>query len=254
MCPLIPKFYSGGCARKFMNLVQCSNYMEMSRLAAAMVLEALSEKPDLLLCAATGSSPEGLYAELAKIAQTNKEAFSRMRVLKLDEWGGIPANHPVTCEYYLRSRLLDPLGITEKRYISFRSDPEYPDQECRRIRSLLDKEGPIDLCILGLGRNGHLGLNEPAQKLESYCHVSALSEESLRHPMIASLDNKPTYGLTLGMEEILSSGQIVMLVSGKGKIAVTRKFMEAIVSNRLPASHLWLHPRTDCLVDGSLRG
>jgi galactosamine-6-phosphate isomerase len=235
-----------------MNLVHCSDYREMSSLAAALVLETLSEKPDLLLCAATGSSPEGLYAQLSKIARTNKEAFARMRVLKLDEWGGIPGNHSVTCEYYLQHKLLDPLGIPGKRYISFRADPGDPVQECRRISSRLEHEGPIDLCILGLGRNGHLGLNEPAHELESHCHVATLSEESLRHPMIASLDNKPTYGLTLGMEEILSSRQILMLVSGKEKKDIAERFLEAKVSTKLPASLLWLHPRTECLVDMSI--
>jgi len=221
----------------------------MSRLAAALVLEALSEKPDLLLCAATGGSPEGLYGELAGLAMTRREVFSRMRVLKLDEWGGIPENHPVSCEYYLREKLLDPLGIAAGRYFSFRSDPGDPEEECRRIRTILKNEGPIDICILGLGRNGHLGLNEPAPELEPACHVATLSEESLRHPMIASMKSKPGYGLTLGMEEILSSRQIIMLVCGKGKKTIAEHFLNGKVSAELPASFLWDHERTECLVD-----
>ena len=235
-----------------MNLVHCSDYPEMSRLAAALVLEALAEKPDLLLCAATGSSPEGLYAELAKLARGNKEIFRRMRILKLDEWGGIPDNHPVSCEYYLREKLLDPLGIPSERYISFSSDPEDPDAECKRILSNLEKEGPIDLCILGLGRNGHLGLNEPAAELQAHCHISALSEESLRHPMIASLETKPAYGLTLGMEEILSSRRILMLVSGWEKKKIAGEFLEGKISSALPASYLWNHKQTECLVEKDL--
>lgn len=227
----------------------CSDYIEMSRLATALVLEALSDKPDLLLCAATGSSPEGLYAHLAALARENKAAFRQMRILKLDEWGGLPEMHPDTCERYLREKLLDPLGIPMEHYISFRSDPPEPETECRSIAARLADEGPIDLCILGLGRNGHLGLNEPAEELQAHCHVAALSPESLSHPMLASLDSKPAYGLTLGIEDILDSRQILMLVSGTDKKQITEAFLQARISNQLPASLLWKHGGTDCLVD-----
>ena len=235
-----------------MNISYCSDYGEMSRLAAVMVLEALKGNPGLLLCAATGRSPEGLYRELAGIARGNREAFNQLRIIKLDEWGGIPENHPVSCEYYLKEKLLDPLGIPADRYISFNSDPGDPEQECRRIRSRLENDGPIDLCILGLGRNGHLGLNEPAAELKPVCHVAALSEDSLQHPMIASLDSRPAFGLTLGMEEILASRQIIMLVSGKEKKAIAEAFLEGKVSGRLPASYVWQHSQTECLVDRSI--
>jgi galactosamine-6-phosphate isomerase len=221
----------------------------MSQLAASLIREEVEKNPGLLLCTATGSSPEGLYKELAKTAGVKKALFSQMRVLKLDEWGGIPENHPVTCEYFLRSKLLDPLGIPAERYISFASDPEDPNGECRRIRSKLKTEGPIDICILGLGANGHLALNEPASKLDPFCHVASLTQESLQHPMIASLEQKPKYGLTLGMKEILDSRKIIMLVSGFGKKKMAEKFLEGKVSTELPASFLWQHPRVECLVE-----
>jgi len=232
-----------------MHITQCSDYGEMSSLAASLVRETLKEKPDLLLCAATGSSPEGLYQELRATARLDKELFEQLRILKLDEWGGLPANHPVSCEYFLRKKLLDPLSIPQERYISFDSDPENPEAECKRIRFKVESEGPIDICILGLGRNGHLGLNEPAPKLEPFCHVAALTAESLQHPMIASLESKPSYGLTLGMKEILASRKIIMLVSGKEKKHMAEKFLEGKVSTELPASFLWQHKQVECLVD-----
>jgi galactosamine-6-phosphate isomerase len=232
-----------------MNISYCSDYTEMSRLAAALVLEALSHKPELLLCAATGSSPEGLYAHLAALARENKAAFRQMRILKLDEWGGLPEMHPVSCEHYLRKKLLDPLDIPTEHYISFRSDPPDPEEECRSIAKRLASQGPIDLCILGLGRNGHLGLNEPAEELQAHCHVADLSPESLGHHMLSSLESKPAYGLTLGMEDILDSRQIIMLVSGSDKKAIAEAFLKARVSRQLPASLLWKHGRTACLVD-----
>jgi galactosamine-6-phosphate isomerase len=234
---------------EFMNISWCSDYREMSSRAASLVVDAIRENPGLLLCAATGSSPEGLYHELREQAGREPDLFAGLRILKLDEWGGVPENHPVSCENYLRTRLVDPLAIPPERYYSFRSDPEDPDLECSRIRNLLEKEGPIDICILGLGRNGHLGLNEPAQQLKPHCHMAGLSAESLRHPMISSLELKPEYGLTLGMQEILDSRQIIMLVSGREKKEVALRFLEEKVSGLLPASFLREHPRTECLID-----
>ena len=235
-----------------MRITHCRSYQEMSDLAASLVMEELVSKPDLLLCAATGGSPEGLYRELARTAGREKSLFNQLRVMKLDEWGGVPAYYPVTCEFFLKKKLLEPLGIPGDHYISFASDPEDPEEECRQIRSRLKKEGPIDLCILGLGRNGHLGLNEPGPGLEPYCHVASLSESSIQHSMIASLDRKPRYGLTLGMQEILSSRKIIMLVSGKEKKQVAKQFLEKKITTSLPASFLWLHPRVECLVDQTI--
>jgi len=232
-----------------MRISKCKDYQEMSRKAASLVLEDIKKKPELLLCTATGSSPEGLYRELATNAEKEKELFKQLRILKLDEWGGITKNHPVSCEYFLREKLLTPLGIPRERYISFASDPENPAGECSRISSLVETQGPIDICILGLGANGHLALNEPAAQLEPQAHVASLTEESLHHPMIASLEQKPSYGLTLGMEEILSSRLIIMLVSGKGKKQIAEKFLEGTISTKLPASFLWEHPNVECLVD-----
>jgi galactosamine-6-phosphate isomerase len=232
-----------------MNISYYSDYREMSSLAASLVVDAIRDDPGLLLCTATGSSPEGLYHGLREHAGREPDLFAGLRILKLDEWGSIPGNHPVSCEYYLRTRLVDPLGIPPERYFSFLSDSEDPDLECDRMHTLLEKEGPIDLCILGLGRNGHLGLNEPAGQLEPFCHVAPLSAESLRHPMISSLEPKPEFGLTLGMQEILDSRQIIMLVSGREKKQVARRFLEENISGQLPASYLREHPRTECLID-----
>ena len=235
-----------------MQITSCTDYQEMSSLALSMVLKEIDNKSDLLLCAATGGSPEGLYQELATKAKEKPEIFKQLRIIKLDEWGGIPEMHPVTCEYFLRNKLLKPLHISQDRYISFNADPEDPEEECLRIRTRLKKEGPIDICILGLGANGHLALNEPAPQLQAKAHRATLSEKSLQHAMIASMQNKPSYGLTLGMEEILNSGKIIMLVSGSGKKEIAEKFLEGKVSNDLPASFLWQHPNVECLVEQSV--
>jgi galactosamine-6-phosphate isomerase len=234
-----------------MRITLCEDYTEMSTRAADLVRQELKKKPGLLLCAATGASPEGLYRELGTSHRTEPGLYEKLRIIKLDEWGGVPENHPVTCEQYIRDRLIGPLDIKEERYLTYRSDPEDPEGECGLIRSHLAREGPIDLCILGLGQNGHLGLNEPASQLEPFCHVARLSERSLEHNMIASMDMKPRYGLTLGMQEILSSRRILLLVTGAGKKGIVNRLMEQKISTTLPASLLWTHVQVDCFLDRS---
>jgi galactosamine-6-phosphate isomerase len=237
-----------------MHISPCADYKEMSTLAADLVQEALVKKPELLFCAATGSSPAGLYEEMGAMYKIMPGLFDRMRIIKLDEWGGVPEEHPVTCEHFIRRRLLEPLNISPERYLTFRSDPKDPEGECQAIRDTLAKEGPIDICILGLGQNGHLGLNEPATQLEPYCHVAKLSEKSLEHSMLASMEVKPRYGITLGMQEILSSRKIVLLVTGEGKKGMVNRLMEGKISTTFPASLLWTHGQVECFLDRSVQG
>ena len=111
----------------------------------------------------------------------------------------------------------------EDRYIAFQSDPENPEAECERIQQILDQKGPIDICILGIGMNGHIALNEPAPSLHTNCHVAHLSQKSLQHPMIAGDTEKPGYGLTLGMANIFQSRLIILLINGIKKREITSK-------------------------------
>lgn len=232
-----------------MRIFTCESYQDMSLRAAGLVEEELHKMPELLLCAATGKSPEGLYEAMGARAQVKPEIFDQMRVLKLDEWGGIPERHPASCEYFLRKKLLEPLSIPDERYFTFSSDAEDPKAQCLAIQDRLAKEGPIQICILGLGQNGHLGLNEPGEELEPFCHVANLSSRSLEHKMIATLEVKPTYGITLGMKEILNSKKIILLVTGEGKKEVYTELMKGKITTRLPGSFLWTHTEVDCLVD-----
>lgn len=237
-----------------MKITPFRNYQEMSRQAAELVVSEVERNEKLLLCAATGASPTGLYQELHRCSKQGKADFNLMRIIKLDEWGGLSENHPGTCETFLRNRLLKPLGIPDSAYISFQSNPADPFEECSRIRKELEIQGPIDLCILGLGTNGHLGLNEPGPFLESYCHRAELSPESLQHQMIRSMDPKPGYGLTLGMMEILASRKIVLLVSGKNKKQVFEHLLSKKITAELPASLLWLHRDVECMIDETCLG
>ncbi len=222
---------------------------ELSQRAGDLIFREIEKNKRLLLCAATGDSPTETYRRIAEKFQEHPDTFDQLRVIKLDEWGGIPMEHPGTCESYVQKYILGPLQISNVRYTGFNSDPEDPVAECRNIQDKLDKEGPIDLCILGLGMNGHLALNEPAEFLQAHCHVAALSASSQQHPMTSGMEVKPAFGLTLGMADIMHSKMILMLISGVKKRDIVKKFLSKKISSTIPASFLWLHPNVFCLIE-----
>jgi galactosamine-6-phosphate isomerase len=231
-----------------LNVVTCENYERLSLQGAALVIAAIEQKPDLLLCAATGNSPIGLYRELARKAATGPGLFRSLRAIELDEWGGLRDTDDGSATRYLRERLLNPLAISADRFMAFDSATD-PSEACRKMRSELERSGPIDLCVLGLGMNGHIGFNEPGPSLVPDCHVARLSEETRRHAMTRSMSAPPEFGLTLGMKEILASRQIVLLVTGAGKERTLTRLLTGEVATTLPASLLWLHGNVECFVD-----
>lgn len=232
-----------------------ADYEELSRHAARTVMHLAMHEPDLLVCAATGASPTRTCEIIASAWQGRPDHTGRMRIVKLDEWGGLSGDDPGSCEAYLRRHLLGPLSISDDRYLGFRGGASSPETECRRVADALGAMGPIDVCVLGLGLNGHLGFNEPADALHPHAHVATLSPESLAHPMVKGSGKPITYGLTLGMADILQSKQVLLLVNGPHKFEPLRRLLEVrTVTPRFPASFLWLHPDVTCLCDAEAAG
>jgi galactosamine-6-phosphate isomerase len=221
----------------------------MSQAAAAEILRTLSDKPTALITLPTGNTPTETYAVLTP-QKNNGQPFSRLRLFKLDEWGGLPLEHPSTCESYLRQHVIGPWELREEQVLTYDSNPADPDQECSRINKLLEKIGPLDLCVLGLGANGHLALNEPNDFLQPFAHVAALTEKSRQHSMLqAAGASGKIYGMTLGIAQVLQARKIILLVSGASKLEQMRKLREASISTQFPGSFLWLHSNTICFCD-----
>ena len=225
------------------------DYEAISQEAASRILNALTVKPNLLLCVAGGSTPTRAYQLLAENHSSNQRAFQSLRIVKLDEWGGVAMDDPGSCEMQLRKLLVEPLGLSVERYLGIRSDSEAPELECEELRNRLATNGTIDLCVLGLGINGHLGMNEPGSSLQLGPHVAHLSEVSLRHPMLTNSHTRPTYGLTLGLGDIMASHEILLLVSGANKREPLQRLMQPAITTQFPASLLWLHPNCHLLCD-----
>jgi galactosamine-6-phosphate isomerase len=221
----------------------------LSARAAAFLAARFQAAPSMLFCAATGSTPTRTYERLVAMAPDRPGLFDRLRLLKLDEWGGLPPDDAGTCETYLQRHLAGPLGIPTERYFAFRSDAADPGAESLRVQRILAAEGPVDLCLLGLGLNGHLALNEPAEALQARAHVAPLDPGTREHPMIRHLGERPRFGLTLGMADILQAREILLLVNGSHKREVLQRLLAGGISTRLPASFLHLHPAVTLMCD-----
>lgn len=210
--------------------------------AADLVDARFADDPEPHFVLATGGSPLGLYRELARRGRR----WDRAWVTKLDEWVGLPPTDPTTCEAHLHREVLDPLRVSEERYLAFDGLAPDPEAECERVARALSERPPVDLAILGIGRNGHLGLNEPAPALTPGCHVAALAPTTRAHPMLDRAAHRPTQGLTLGIADLLAARRILLIVSGEGKEEAFRSLVAGGVSTALPASFLHLHPDVVC--------
>ncbi|WP_291784342.1 6-phosphogluconolactonase [Cecembia sp.] len=233
-----------------MNIHYLNDYESLSKQAADIVEQEASKKSNLLFCAATGNSPTGMYAEMAK----KPSVFGNMTIVKMDEWGIIPLEHPDSCETYIQTHILGPLHIPEARYITFDTASEKVDQECDRMENYIQEQGPMDVIILGLGKNGHIAFNEPGEFLETGFHKNLLEPATIQHDPNLAKGSEPAYGLCIGMQGIMQSKKVIFLITGKGKQEAIQQILERRITTYCPATFLWMHPNVDCLIDMSSLG
>ena len=175
-----------------MLITRCNTLAELNEKASETIIQELQQNPKSLICAATGNSPTGVYQKLVD----KKERFntSGLSFVKLDEWYGLGINDEGSCEKYLHEHLFNPLGISHNQYIAFDGKATDAEKELKNVDSYLDEHGPIDLCILGIGKNGHIAFNEPADTLYPHAHMVPLSSASLQHTMIKAPANRSNTG------------------------------------------------------------
>ena len=215
----------------------------LDKAAADFMADRIKSNPQMLLCPATGNSPTGAYRQLAE--RKAEIDTSLLKVIKLDEWAALPMDQVGSCEHYLQRHLLQPLAVTPENYTGFNSLAADAQAECDRIQQYLNAQGPIDLCILGLGLNGHIAFNDPSGALQPDVHLAQLSEASLAHSMVQDTTGL-THGYTLGMADILKAKTILLIVNGRHKHDIFQRLMQKEINTQLPASLLWLHANAYC--------
>ena len=232
-------------------IVILRDYESLSRQAATLVAKTVRSNPAAVLGLATGSTPLGLYRELAGMARQGQLDFSRITTFNLDEYYRMEREDPQSYYYYMRQYFWEPLGIPSGRAHIPGGDPADAPEECRRYEQKIRQAGGIDLQILGVGVNGHIGFNEPAESLRARTHLVQLSEETItaNSRFFEKTADVPRMALTMGMGTIMKARRILLLAAGANKAAAIRDTVRGLLTTRVPASLLQAHPRVTLMVD-----
>lgn len=238
-----------------MRIIIVKSYDEMSKKAADIVAELVRRKPDCVLGLATGSTPEGLYAELVRRHREEGLNFSKVTTFNLDEYYGLDGNHPQSYRYFMNEKLFN--GINIKKENTFVPDGTVPvkdiERYCKKYEKTIKEKGGIDLQVLGIGGDGHIAFNEPGSSLSSRTRLVALNEQTIKDNsrFFKSADEVPRYALTMGVGTILEAKELLFLANGEKKADVVAKALEGPITSSITASALQLHQKVTAILDES---
>jgi glucosamine-6-phosphate deaminase len=218
--------------------------------AADICAELIQAKPDARLGLATGATPQALYAELVRRNQLGRLSFARVETFNLDEYLGVGPNHPQSFHHAMRDSLFDHVDIDPINTHLPAGDAADPAAEAAAYDALIKARGGIDLQILGIGRNGHIGFNEPGSSLRSRTRVKTLSRATLRDNQLGKPDfEAPIMAITMGIGTILDARALLVLATGAAKAPAVAAALEGPLSASCPASAIQLHPDATVVLD-----
>ncbi|KRQ86457.1 Glucosamine-6-phosphate deaminase 1 [Caloramator mitchellensis] len=227
------------------------NYEAMSKKAALMVAGQILLKPNSVLGLATGSTPLYMYRELVRMHREEDLDFSSITTFNLDEYVGLNQDNINSYHYYMFDNLFNHVNIKKENIFIPDGMAENLYEECKRYEKLIKDRGGIDLQILGIGKNGHIGFNEPDLKFEATTHVVELDDETIKanSRFFSSIDEVPRRAISMGIKTIMHSRKIILLASGEEKAEAVKKAIFGPIIPGLPASVLQLHPDVTIILD-----
>jgi len=227
------------------------DYETLSKRAAWIIASQIILKPACVLGLATGSTPVGTYRELVKMHKEGIISFSRVTTINLDEYYGLDKDNEQSYHYFMRKHLFDHVDIKEENIHIPDGKAVDVEAECRRYESIIEAAGGIDLQLLGIGENGHIGFNEPGECFQPLTHLVELAENTIRANarFFSSIEEVPTRAISMGIKSILGAKKILLLANGEKKAEAIYKLVKGKVTPRVPASVLQLHPDVTVLVD-----
>lgn len=234
-----------------MEVVVLPSPAEVGRLAARQIAALVAGQPDAVLGLATGSSPLAIYAELAAAVRAGTLDARRVRGFALDEYVGIPADHPQSYAAVIRREVTEPLGLDPARVQVPDGRAEDLEAACAAYEAAIADAGGVDLQILGIGANGHIGFNEPTSSLRSRTRIKTLAQRTREDNarFFASADDVPHHCLTQGLGTIMDARQVVLVAQGEAKAAAVAACVEGPVTSLCPGSVLQFHPKATVIVD-----
>lgn len=226
-----------------MRIIICENYEEMSQKAAAIMASQLILKPNSVLGLATGSTPIRMYEILAEMNKNGEIDFEKVQSFNLDEYYKIAPDNDQSYHYFMNDKLFSKVNIKPENTHILDGLAEDPEKECANFEKLIEESGGIDMQLLGIGQNGHIGFNEPDEALCAVTHLTGLTESTINANSVffESRDEMPKSALTMGIGSILKSKRILLLANGESKRKAVAELMNNDIKTSVPASLLKTH-------------
>ncbi|MBS4190323.1 glucosamine-6-phosphate deaminase [Bacillus sp. FJAT-49705] len=234
-----------------MKIIRTANYEEMSTKAAQFMLDRIQTNPELKLGLATGGTPKGVYKKLIEDHNQNNTTYKNILTFNLDEYIGIDSSNPNSYHFFMKEQLFDHIDIPSSQTYLPNGTTKDLLEECSRYEDLLNKVGGIDLQLLGIGENGHIGFNEPGTPFDSTTHLIELEENTRQANarFFDSIDEVPTHAITMGIASIMASKEILLLASGEAKAEAISKLINGEIDESFPASALKRHENVTIIAD-----
>ncbi len=233
-----------------MKVIKAESYQELSDKAAEIVLQTVKSNPKAVLGLATGSTPIGLYKNMIKDHKKNGTSYKQVHTFNLDEYVGLGPDHPQSYAYFMREHLFDHIDIPAEQTFIPDGKAEDLEKECKEYEEKIKQYGGIDLLVLGIGPNGHIGFNEPGTPFTSRTHVVELTEETRKanSRFFDSIDEVPSQAISMGIGTIMESKKIILLIAGN-KAEAYQRLMDEEPNENMPATVLKNHPDVTVIVD-----
>lgn len=226
------------------------NYEELSTKAAEEMLSTIHIKPDAVICLASGHSPLRSCQIFVQLARQKNLDVTHASFIGLDEWVGIAPEDPGSSQYFLKNNIINPLHLRPSNYHLFNVMSANLSEECAQMDKKITQLGGIDLMVVGIGMNGHIGFNEPGIPFDLTCHVAALHETTQNIGQKYFSENKILKnGITVGLFHLMHARKVLLLANGANKAAIVSKALNGGVSNMIPASILQTHANSLVLLD-----
>lgn len=234
-----------------MKIIKAKDYKDMSRKAANIISAQIIMKPDCVLGLATGSTPIGTYEKLVESYKNGDLDFSKVSTVNLDEYRGLPHSSDQSYYYFMHENLFKHVNIREEATFVPDGTDEDADRACASHEAAIKRLGGIDLQLLGLGNNGHIGFNEPCSIFEKDTHCVDLTESTIEanSRFFASKEEVPTQAYTMGIGTIMMAKKILVVVNGAGKADIVAEAFLGSVTPSVPASILQMHPDVTIVAD-----
>lgn len=234
-----------------MNIVCVKDYDTMSRTAAAWISEKIKERPWMNLGLATGSTPLKMYQYLARECRMGKFSMKGVKGFNLDEYIGLPKEHEQSFYRYLKQNLVDTTDMQEKNLYVIDGMARNMKEACREYERKIADAGGIELQILGIGMDGHIGFNEPDDYFPTQCHSTKLDEKTRKDNarFFKSLEEVPTEAATMGIGTIMKASELLLMVNGGAKGKILAETLFGHVTPKVPGSIIQFHPKCTVLVE-----